>query len=110
MGDKQIVIIGDVSDVRCRLFVVQPTYHARRAKCARPGYGALMELSAAHAEALQQKLESHLRFLNALCERLKLRGVLPGDPIFQAAHRARDAMQDLYVACHYRRCPSGVGR
>jgi len=51
-----------------------------------------------------------LRFLNKLCSRMQSLRFPVDDPVCTAAHRARDAMQDLYTASHYAGCKSGVAR
>ena len=50
-----------------------------------------------------------LRWLNRLCDRMKLLGFAPDDGLYSAALRARASMQDLHVACHYASVNSGVG-
>jgi hypothetical protein len=69
-----------------------------------------MEITPAQADALKCRLVTHLRFLNRLCDRLNALSVPPDDPLVLAAHRARESMQDLHVACHYHSCTHGVGK
>ena len=59
---------------------------------------------------LQATLGKQLRYLNRLCARMQRLSFPLDDPLCQPAHRARDAMQDLYTAAHYCGCSSGVGR
>ena len=62
------------------------------------------------ADKLQAMVARELRFLNRLCQRMQLRRFRPDDPLWLAAHRARDSVQHLHVAVHYAGCRSGVGR
>ena len=49
-----------------------------------------------------------LRYLNRLCDRMDHCGFTPVDPLYQAAFKAKDAAQQLFMAAHYARCASGV--
>ncbi len=67
------------------------------------------DLHPEQAAKLKAIVARHLRFLNRLCNRMNHLGFPPTDPLWQAAARARNALQDLSVACHYATCKSGVG-
>jgi hypothetical protein len=41
---------------------------------------------------------------------MELLGFPPDDPLYIAASRAHDALQELHVRAHYCTCTSGVGR
>jgi hypothetical protein len=41
---------------------------------------------------------------------MELLGFPPTDPLYQAASRAHDALQELHVRAHYCSCASGVGK
>ena len=68
------------------------------------------DLTPQQAEALKAILGRHLRFLNRLQERMNQRKFATDDPLWLAVVHARNAAQDLFVACHYAECKSGVGR
>ncbi|HWE01891.1 MAG TPA: hypothetical protein VG326_05725 [Tepidisphaeraceae bacterium] len=59
---------------------------------------------------LRAAVGRELRYLNNLCGRMQTLRFPPDDPLCRAAHRARDALQDLYTASHYCGCSSGVGK
>ena len=68
------------------------------------------ELRSDQAGRLRLVIARELRYLNRLCERMTRLGFPPDDPLFVAALRARDALQDLHVVTHYAECKHGVGR
>lgn len=68
------------------------------------------DLTPEQAMRLRATLGRSLRYLNRLCARTQRLGFPLDDPLCQVAHRARDAMQDLYTVAHYCGCRSGVGR
>jgi hypothetical protein len=61
------------------------------------------------AQKLQPIIARYLRFLNRLCERMDKLGVSPADPVKLSALKARDALQELHISCHYATCKIGVG-
>jgi hypothetical protein len=68
------------------------------------------DLKPEQIEALQAIVARQLRFLNRLCQRFDHLGFVPTDAVVGAALRARDAMQELHVRCHYATCRHGVGK
>ena len=68
------------------------------------------ELRSDQAARLRLVIARELRYLNRLCERMTRLGFPPDDPLFVAALRARDSLQDLHVVTHYCECKHGVGR
>ncbi len=58
---------------------------------------------------LRAVLGRELRYLNNLCGRMQALRFPPEDRLCRAAHRARDAAQDLYTAAHYCACSHGTG-
>jgi hypothetical protein len=68
------------------------------------------DLRPEQAAALKERVARHLRFLNRLVDRMTRLGFPPHDPLWAEAVKARNAAQDLYVACHYAACETGVGR
>ena len=66
-------------------------------------------LTPEQAERLCQAVARRLRFFNRLCGRMNELHFPPDDPVYRAAHAARDAAQDLHVAALYARCRRGVG-
>lgn len=62
------------------------------------------------ALALREQVAVRLRWLNKLQARLQKTGFPPNDPLFFAAVRARETMQDLHTAAHYASCKHGVGK
>ncbi len=77
------------------------------------GYDAGVDsshLTAEQVAKLQLTLARDLRYLNNLCARMQTLRFPPDDALCRAAHRARDAMQDLHTAVHYCGCKSGVGK
>lgn len=48
---------------------------------------------------IQMSVLPKLQFLNRLCARVVALDFPRDDPLWIAAHRARDAMQDLFNAC-----------
>ena len=58
-------------------------------------------LTPAEAEELHRLVAQRLRWLNALCERLKARGYGPDDFLYREAEGARAHVQDLLTAAHY---------
>jgi hypothetical protein len=68
------------------------------------------DLKTHQAERLRIDIARMLRYLNRLMERMTRLGFPVNDPLYIAAGRARDAMQDLHTAAHYVTCSHGVGR
>lgn len=68
------------------------------------------DLTPEQAQRLRLAIARQLRYLNRLCGRLQSLRFPVEDPLCAAALRARNAMQDLHVACHYASCKRGVGR
>lgn len=68
-----------------------------------------LDLKPQQAEKLRSDVAKMLRHLNRLVERMTRQGFPVADPLFAAAHRARDSMQDLHTAAHYATVPHGVG-
>ena len=68
------------------------------------------DLTPAQAEALKARVAVLLRFLNRLQERMNRLTFPVDDPLWLGVVHARNAAQDLFVACHYAGCKSGVGR
>ena len=69
-----------------------------------------VDLQPVQAQNLMATVGHQLRFLNRLCDRMRLLGFPPDDPLWRAAIEARNALQDLHVAAHYAGCGSGVGK
>ena len=68
------------------------------------------DLDPQQAARLTATAARQLRFLNHLCARMNRLGFPPADPLFIAAHKARNALQDLHVLSHYAECKHGVGK
>jgi hypothetical protein len=51
-----------------------------------------------------------LAYVGRLRRRMELLGFPPNDPLYVAASRAHDALQELHVRAHYCSCTSGVAR
>lgn len=68
------------------------------------------DLTTGQYEALKPRVAQMQRFLNALVKRMDARGFPPGDGLYQAAMRARAAVQDMATHVHYGSCESGVAR
>ena len=68
------------------------------------------DLTPEQAERLKVIVGRQLRFLNRMVGRMQQRQFPVDDPIWVAGIAARNAAQDLFVACHYAGCKSGVGR
>ena len=66
------------------------------------------QLTTEQAETVHAYVGAMLCQLNAVTR--DLRRLPVNDPLKVAAERARNAMQDLYMACHYASCNHGVGR
>jgi len=49
-----------------------------------------------------------LGYLSKLCKRID-QTMMPDDPLFQAAHKAHEAMQALFMTLHYLEC-DGTGK
>lgn len=67
------------------------------------------DITTDQAKQTMDRVGVGLRQLNRLCARMIKLGFPPDDPLYFAAKRARDSMQDLFVAAHYASCKSGVG-
>jgi len=67
------------------------------------------ELTVSQAGRLREQVARELRYLGRLCARMQALGFPPGDPLFAAANKARNALQELHVVAHYCSCTSGVG-
>lgn len=50
-----------------------------------------------------------LAYVGRLRRRMEVLGFPPDDPLYRAASRAHDALQELHVRAHYCSCTSGVG-
>jgi hypothetical protein len=77
------------------------------------GYNARVssdDLKPEQARQLMETVGRQLRFLNRLCQRMDRVRFPPDDSLRQAAWTARNAMQHLYMTCHYASCTHGVGR
>jgi hypothetical protein len=59
---------------------------------------------------LQDRVARRLRFLNRLVARMNALGFPPEDPLIRGAVKARNAMQDQHMGCHYASVKQGVGR
>ena len=68
------------------------------------------DLTPEQAEALKALVARQLRFLNRLQERMNHLRFPTDDPLWLGVVHARNAAQDLFVACHYAGCESGVGK
>jgi hypothetical protein len=68
------------------------------------------DLTPDQAEALKAIVGRQLRFLNRMVGRMQQRQFPVDDAVWLASIAARNAAQDLFVACHYAGCKSGVGR
>ena len=67
------------------------------------------DITPEQAERLKSIVGRQLRFLNRMIGRMQQRQFPVDDPIWLASIAARNASQDLFVACHYAGCKSGVG-
>ena len=65
-------------------------------------------LTREQADRVRRVVARHLRYLNRLCDRMNRLGFPPADPLFDAADRARRAVQDLHVAALYAKCQHGA--
>ena len=80
---------------------------------SRRGYDARVDsrdLTVWQASRLREQVGRELRFVGKLCARMQALGFGPADPLYQAANKARNALQELHVAAHYASCRSGVGK
>jgi hypothetical protein len=68
------------------------------------------DLTPAQARQLQDLVARRLRFLNKLVARMNALGFPPDDSLMRCAVKARNAMQDLHMGCHYASVKQGVGR
>jgi len=68
------------------------------------------DLTPEQAERLKAIVGRQLRFLNRMVGRMQQRQFPVDDPIWVASIAARNAAQDLFMACHYAGCTGGVGR
>jgi hypothetical protein len=67
-------------------------------------------LTTEQATKLRAIVSRDLRFLNRLCDRMQRLQFPPADPLYAAATKARNSLQELHVEAHYAACKSGVGR
>jgi hypothetical protein len=78
-----------------------------------PCYGGGMrsrDLMPEQAEKLREQIANRLRYFNRLVERMTKRGFAPGDDLYDAAIRAKAAVHELQVKCHYAGSKHGVGK
>jgi hypothetical protein len=68
------------------------------------------DLTPFQATELRKQVAGHLRYFNRLTDRMTRLGFDPSDPLYQAALKARDSLQEVHVAAHYASCTSGVGK
>lgn len=68
------------------------------------------DLTIRQAGALREQVRGRLLWATELVERCRLQGFPPADPVFREAEGARQKLQDLFNACHYAGCRSGVGK
>ena len=68
------------------------------------------DITPAQAARLCEIVARQLCFAGKLCARMERLGFGPNDPLFRAASKARNALQELHVTAHYCRCTSGVGK
>jgi hypothetical protein len=68
------------------------------------------DLTPTQAARLCEIVASQLRFAGKLCARMERLGFTPSDPLYRAAAKARNALQELHVTAHYCRCTTGVGK
>ena len=68
------------------------------------------DLKPEQARKLMDSVGRRLQYLNRLCDRMEHCGFTPTDPLYQAAFKAKDAAQQLFMAAHYAGCTSGVGK
>ena len=68
------------------------------------------DITPEQAERLKAIVGRQLRFLNRMVSSMQQRQFPVDDPVWVAGIAARNAAQDLFVACHYAGCKSGVGR
>ncbi len=67
-------------------------------------------LTPRQAADLRDRLARDLRYMGRLCSRMQSLGFPPTDPLFAAATRARNSLQELHVVAHYCACTTGVAR
>ena len=67
----------------------------------------MKKLTADQARAVQAVIEKQRQYLMRLQERLKVAGIEDKDVIHHV-NKARDAVNDLWVALHYASCSGGV--
>jgi hypothetical protein len=67
-------------------------------------------ITPAQATRLRLIVAADLRFVGRLCERMRMLGFPPADPLYTAAIRAHHSLQELHVQAHYCSCTSGVGK
>ena len=60
-------------------------------------------------DRITKSIDPTRKYLSKLCQRCE-KMLLPSDPLYIAAHQARDALQSLAVNLHYLRCDGGVGQ
>ena len=67
------------------------------------------DITPLQAARVYENLGPPQRYLNRLVERLTRLGFVPDDPWFDAALKARDAVQSMRVTAFYSSQTSGVG-
>src|SRR4051794_3661820 len=98
---------------RCGLFFNNQIDFLPSWLLATPRYHAGMDSSAItrnQAERFRQQIQRNLHYMNSLCRRMEKLAYPANDPLFEAAMKARHAVQALYVQAHYAGCTSGVGK
>ena len=68
------------------------------------------DITPTQAARLCEVIAPQLRYVGRLCARMERLGFRPSDPLYRAASKARNALQELHVTAHYCRCTSGFGK
>lgn len=66
-------------------------------------------LTKEQADAVRKRIQPVQVFLHELIRRLRDRGFSDDDPVYRAAMKTSDALQELGVAVNYASCDGGVG-
>jgi hypothetical protein len=69
-----------------------------------------LSLTTAQASKLMEQVGHRLRYVGRLRRRMELMGFPPDDPMYLAATRAFNALQELHILGHYASCTSGVAK
>ena len=69
-----------------------------------------MQIKPEQGQRLCDSIRRPLAYVGRLRRRMELLGFPPDDPLYVAASRAHDALQELHVRAHYCSCESGVSR